>query len=72
MIEAMACGTPVIAFRRGAVPEVVSEGVDGFVVDDPAGMVEAIGRLDHLDRRRVRASNVPCTSRRLRGARWST
>jgi glycosyltransferase involved in cell wall biosynthesis len=34
MIEAMACGTPVIAFRRGAVPEIIDEGVSGFVVDD--------------------------------------
>jgi glycosyltransferase involved in cell wall biosynthesis len=55
MIEAMACGTPVIAFRRGSVPEIIDEGVTGFVVDDEAGAVRAIARLGELDRRRVRA-----------------
>jgi glycosyltransferase involved in cell wall biosynthesis len=54
MIEAMACGTPVLAFRRGAVCEVVDEGVTGHVVDD---MEEAVGMLERvlvLDRGRVR------------------
>jgi glycosyltransferase involved in cell wall biosynthesis len=50
MIEAMACGTPVIAFRCGSVPEVVDVGVTGFIVDDEADAVEAIGRLGSLDR----------------------
>ena len=54
MIEAMACGTPVIAFRSGSVPEVVDDGITGFVVDGEAGAVEAIGRLGELDRKRVR------------------
>src|SRR5207245_7209377 len=44
MIEAMACGTPVVARRRGSVPEVVDEGVTGFVVDDVAGAIEAVRR----------------------------
>jgi glycosyltransferase involved in cell wall biosynthesis len=56
MIEAMACGTPVIAFRRGSVPEVVDNGVTGFVVDDEAGAVAAIRRIRQLDRRRIRAT----------------
>lgn len=56
MIEAMACGTPVIAFRCGSVPEVVDEGVTGFVVDTVAQAVEAAGRLDALPRERVRAA----------------
>jgi glycosyltransferase involved in cell wall biosynthesis len=56
MIEAMACGTPVIAFRRGSVPEVVEDGINGFVVDDEAGAVEAIKRIRELDRHRVRES----------------
>ncbi|MFL6790096.1 MAG: glycosyltransferase family 4 protein [Bradyrhizobium sp.] len=55
MIEAMACGTPVIAFRSGSVPEVVDDGITGFVVEDETEAVEAIGRLGELDRRRVRS-----------------
>ena len=54
MIEAMACGTPVIAFRRGSVPEVIEHGVSGFIVDNEAEAVEAVRRLDELDRWQVR------------------
>jgi glycosyltransferase involved in cell wall biosynthesis len=54
MIEAMACGTPVIAFRCGSVPEVVDDGVTGFVVDTEAEAEHAIKRLPELDRRRIR------------------
>ena len=54
LIEAMACGTPVIAFRSGSVPEVIDEGVTGFVVDDGEQAVQAVKRLGELDRRRVR------------------
>ncbi|MEV0587175.1 glycosyltransferase family 4 protein [Nonomuraea sp. NPDC050310] len=49
MVEAMACGTPVVTLRRGAAPEVVQDGVTGFVLDSVAGFpeaVEAAGRLD--------------------------
>jgi glycosyltransferase involved in cell wall biosynthesis len=56
MIEAMACGTPVIAFRRGAVAEVMVDGVTGFVVDDVEGAVRAVGLLAGLDRARCRAA----------------
>jgi glycosyltransferase involved in cell wall biosynthesis len=56
MIEAMACGTPVVAYRRGSVPEVVDEGVTGFVVDDEAGAIAAVKRIGELDRRIVRAT----------------
>lgn len=56
MIEAMACGTPVIAFRCGSVPEVINDGVTGFIVDDVAGAVAAVGRIGALDRARVRAT----------------
>jgi glycosyltransferase involved in cell wall biosynthesis len=55
MIEAMACGTPVIAFRSGSVPEVIDDGITGFVVNDEAEAIDAIKRLPELDRRRVRA-----------------
>jgi glycosyltransferase involved in cell wall biosynthesis len=54
MIEAMACGTPVIAFRCGSVPEVVDDGITGFVVPGEAEAVQAVGRLRELDRRQVR------------------
>jgi glycosyltransferase involved in cell wall biosynthesis len=54
MIEAMACGTPVIAFNRGSVPEVVDVGLTGFVVDDEDGAVEAVARLPELPRNAIR------------------
>jgi glycosyltransferase involved in cell wall biosynthesis len=49
MPEAMACGTPVIALRRGSAPEVIRHGVTGFVVDTPDEMAEAVFRLDTID-----------------------
>jgi glycosyltransferase involved in cell wall biosynthesis len=55
MIEAMACGTPVIAFRCGSVPEVIEDGVTGFVVDTEAEAIQAIKRVGELDRRKVRS-----------------
>ncbi|HJZ55347.1 MAG TPA: glycosyltransferase family 4 protein [Gemmataceae bacterium] len=58
MIEAMACGTPVVAFRRGSVPEVMTDGVTGFVVDDVPGAVAAVGRAARLSRRACRRSFV--------------
>ena len=54
MIEAMACGTPVIAYRSGSVPEVIDHGITGFVVEDEAEAITAIRQLDQLDRTRVR------------------
>jgi glycosyltransferase involved in cell wall biosynthesis len=53
MVEALACGTPVVAFRRGSVPEVVEDGITGFVVDDVTGAVGAVERVGRLDRRLV-------------------
>ena len=58
MIESMACGTPVVAFRRGSVPEVVTNGVTGFVVDDVPGAVEAVRAASALDRRTCRRAFV--------------
>jgi hypothetical protein len=54
MIEAMACGTPVIANRRGSVPEVMADGVTGFVVENVEEAIQAVGRVPTLDRRRCR------------------
>src|SRR5690349_7048001 len=54
MIEAMACGTPVIAFRGGSVPEVLDDGVTGFIVDDLDDAVAAMHRVGELSRRRCR------------------
>ena len=55
MIEAMACGTPVIAFNRGSVPEIVEDGLTGFIVEDETSAVGAVGQLSTLSRERVRA-----------------
>ena len=55
MIEAMACGTPVVAFRRGAVPEVMRDGVSGYVVDTVDSAVEATASALQLPRKRCRA-----------------
>jgi glycosyltransferase involved in cell wall biosynthesis len=54
MIEAMACGTPVVALRGGAVPEVVVDGVTGFIRDDPAELPDAIARVGRIDPRACR------------------
>jgi glycosyltransferase involved in cell wall biosynthesis len=54
MIEAMACGTPVIAWNRGSVPEVIQDGISGFIVSDLDEAVAAVHRLPQLDRRIVR------------------
>jgi glycosyltransferase involved in cell wall biosynthesis len=55
MIEAMACGTPVIAFNCGSVPEVIDPGLTGFIVKDIDQAVAAVGKVHTLDRARVRA-----------------
>jgi len=55
MIEAMACGTPVVAFRRGSVPEIVEDGVTGFVVDTVEEAIEAVRRIPALSRTECRA-----------------
>jgi glycosyltransferase involved in cell wall biosynthesis len=54
MVEAMACGTPVIAYRSGSVPEVIDDGVTGFIVESEEEAVEAVKALPRLDRKRVR------------------
>ncbi|HEX5263048.1 MAG TPA: glycosyltransferase family 4 protein [Phenylobacterium sp.] len=54
MIEAMACGTPVVAYACGSAPEVIEDGLTGFLVRDEAEAVAAVGRLGELDRRAIR------------------
>jgi glycosyltransferase involved in cell wall biosynthesis len=54
MIESFACGTPVIAYRHGSVPEVINDGVTGFVVDNQEQALDALKRIDSIDRRRCR------------------
>lgn len=54
MIEAMACGTPVICFSRGSVPEVMADGVTGHIVKDIAGAAKALTEIAQLDRRHIR------------------
>ncbi|VXB39142.1 Glycosyl transferase [Burkholderia sp. 8Y] len=54
MIEALACGTPVIAFGRGSVPEIIEDGVNGFIVRNEDEAVDALARLPQIDRRRCR------------------
>lgn len=54
IIEAMACGTPIIAFRCGSVPELVEEGVTGYIVDDIEGALQALRKIPAFDRQRCR------------------
>jgi glycosyltransferase involved in cell wall biosynthesis len=54
MIEAMACGTPVIAFRRGSVPEIVKDGKTGFIVNNVGEAVNALKKIDIIDRKECR------------------
>jgi len=66
MIEAMACGTPVIAFNRGSVPEIVDNGVTGFIVEDETSAVAAVNRLGSLSHEKVRAQfEARFTARRM-------
>jgi glycosyltransferase involved in cell wall biosynthesis len=55
MIESMACGTPVVAFNRGSVPEVIGEGISGNIVENIDEAVTAVQNIDNLSRRKVRA-----------------
>ncbi len=54
MVEAMACGTPVIAFRRGSIPEIIKDGKTGFIVEDLEEMIEAVDKIYSIDRMECR------------------
>jgi glycosyltransferase involved in cell wall biosynthesis len=54
LIEAMACGTPVLAFRRGSVPEIIDNGVTGYIVDDCEQAVKALQEVPRLSRWAIR------------------
>ena len=56
MIEAMACGTPVIAYNHGSVPEIIDDGMTGFIVEDEMSAIAAVRRLPSLSRAGVRAT----------------
>jgi glycosyltransferase involved in cell wall biosynthesis len=60
MVEAMACGTPVVALRRGSVPELLEHGRTGLIADDLAGMAAAVEQVDVLDPRVLRAEASEC------------
>lgn len=53
-MEAMACGTPVLAFRRGAFPEIIEDGVTGFIVEDVDAMSQAVGRVGQISSKACR------------------
>jgi glycosyltransferase involved in cell wall biosynthesis len=56
LIESLACGTPVLAYRRGSIPELIEDGVTGFICESLSEMVRAVERVPPLDRRRCRQS----------------
>ena len=66
MIEAMACGTPVIAFAQGSVPEVIQHGVTGFIVQTVEEAASAVARLDTINR----AAVAPLSSGASRSTSW--
>ncbi len=68
MIEAIACGTPVIASNRGSMPELIDHGVTGFLVDSVDEAVEAIGRIGEIDR----APAARRSPRASRSTAWPT
>jgi glycosyltransferase involved in cell wall biosynthesis len=66
MIEAMACGTPVIAYNHGSVPEIIDDGLTGFIVEDEKSAIAALRHLPELSRERVRETfEARFTARRM-------
>jgi len=66
MIEAMACGTPVVAYNRGSVPEIIDDGMTGFIVEDETSAVAAVDRISRLSRAAIRKQfETRFTARRM-------
>lgn len=58
LIEAMACGCPIVAFKRGSIPEVIKNGITGFVVEDVDEMILAVAKIDQIKREACRAHSL--------------
>jgi glycosyltransferase involved in cell wall biosynthesis len=71
VVEALACGTPVIAYDRGSMSELIDHGSTGFIVDDLSGAIRAVGQLGDLDRSAIRASTVRRFDRSVMVARYA-
>ncbi|HLT96178.1 MAG TPA: glycosyltransferase family 4 protein [Acidimicrobiia bacterium] len=69
--ESLAVGTPVIAWRRGAMPELIADGETGFLVDDVEGALDAVGRLGDIDRKRCRLEAEERLSHRVMAERYA-
>lgn len=66
LIEALACGTPVLAYRRGSIPEIIEDGVTGFISENIGEMAASVTRVDSIDRARCRAAfDQRFTARRM-------
>ena len=70
MIESLACGTPVIAWNNGAVPEVITPGETGYVVESVDEMADAIGKLDAISPEHCRKAAVDGFSRAVMAQRY--
>jgi glycosyltransferase involved in cell wall biosynthesis len=68
LVESMACGTPVVAFNRGSMPEIIRRGATGFIVDDIEGAISAVAKIGSVDRSECRAD----VERRFTSARMAS
>ena len=65
LIEAMACGTPVLAYRQGSIPEIIDHGVTGYICDNIGEMAQAVAGLPLIDRKRCREVGKTVTAERM-------